>query len=221
MDNCPSCLRAFEGIADFPRIKVDKVERWELPSDVKFPTQDREIYAGPKSGLGNPRPPQEVLDYFRNNSGAKNFTHQGWIWAKEENWSAKKGDTPSGDVAHYRRSMDDARELILEHLNPYLEGLEKLVGKEVDVGAVFPTFSEGSYSNFLIPETGYTLSLDELDEYRQSYYEQEGLRLPSVDKSKNLRYALLAITHSSGGSISVVHYLGVIGAIAYEGKLAK
>jgi len=149
------------------------------------------------------------MDFYRLNEDAKRFEYDGWVWGM---WKVGRNDELFG----YNR-WHEGRETVLSQIEPYLNRLESLVGKEVPSYEVLPNFSEDGPRR--IPDTGYNLSLTELDEEGSTrYFRQEGLIVPTLDMPKGVRKAAFSI-NSSGGGISMVHHLAFVAGIAYEGRI--
>jgi len=83
---CPTCDREFSGISDYPAVYVAKFQRLDIPPGITFPSRDYEIYVGPKSKCGNPRPPGEVLNFFRDNKNEKEMIFNGATWFLESRY---------------------------------------------------------------------------------------------------------------------------------------
>ncbi|MBS3086897.1 hypothetical protein J4422_04310 [Candidatus Pacearchaeota archaeon] len=199
-DKCPTCEREFQGLQDYPLIYVAKFERVEIPTDLVLPFYDAAIFVGPNSDAVNKRPPQEVLEFFKKNEREKGYVHNGWKWSLKGKW----------DIGNYHREQPDQRPIVVAKLNPYLETLDSLVGKEVEKSQLLPNFEREGYFRyaFNIPDTAYQLM----------FYEQEktpvGLRIAELKlmgEGPNLG--------SAGGP--TIQALAKIGHLEYEGRIRK
>jgi len=142
-DKCPTCERDFQGLQDYPLIYVAEFERVKLPTDLVLPFYEEII----------DRPPQEVLDHFRQNKDQKSYVCNGWEWSLENEW----------DTGSYRRGQQNQLPIVIAKLNPYLDTLDSLVGKEVEKSQLLPNFERDGYFRyaFKIPETAYLLTFEE------------------------------------------------------------
>ena len=179
---CPTCDREFEGVSDYPLVFVSKFVRATIPEITSFQIRDNTIYVGPKSECGNPRPPKEVLEYFKENQAERKFQHDGWDWVFEADshiWSRKTNlsirDTIKKllgapdyelkpkiwEVANYNRSQKEqfAKDTVMKNINPYLDRLESYVGKEVPSSHILPKF-DTRYGYNRIPETQYQFTFN-------------------------------------------------------------
>jgi hypothetical protein len=242
MDSCPSCNRTFERVLDYPRIYIAKIERLPIPPEINFLAEDWVIFAGPKSKYFGRKPPKPVLEFFRDNPKAQEYEYEGWVWTFDtefsESWRTRISlsekvkqffgvpiKAPEAwEVGHYRRSekCSFSTPTIMKHVSPYLDHLETLVGKEVPSTEILPKFNRPAYYYCRIPETHYDLSLEELsNDYMVETLTQKKLQVPKLETERPSRKIAFCITESSGGSISIVHYLAVLGGMAYEGRLSK
>jgi hypothetical protein len=208
----PTCDRVFEGISDYPFVYVAKFERLEIPSGIVFPDYSHTIYVGPNYECNNPRPSQEVLNFFKGNKQVEEFEHEGYTWHRRGKW----------DSGYYHRSRNDAKDVILAQLNPYFDTLDGLVGQEVPTAQVLPSFGETRHGYCRIPETSYDLTLEVLDgEWGTQMLKQNNLSVSNLETSQPTRKLTFVITQSDGGSISEVHFLASVGGLAYEGRVHK
>lgn len=212
-DRCQACDRKFERISDYPLVYVAKFERLDIPSGIVFPDYNPTAYVGPKSEFKNPRPPQEVLNFFKENKRAEEFEHEGCTWHREGKW----------DSGYYHRSRNYVKEVILAQLNPYFDTLKKLVGQEVPTTQVLPHFGfEITRDRYwtIIPETLYSLNLERLDEKGGSHMLlQKNLPVPNLETSQPTRKLAFVITGPGGGSEA--NLWASVGGLAYEGRVHK
>jgi len=198
VDKCPSCEREFKYLEDYPLIYVASFERGSIPSDLEFSSKDYTVFAGPISELCNDRPPAGVLKFFKDNVQAKEFKYNHWKWTLDGEW----------DNGRYRREIPDQREIIVAGLNPYLDSLDGLVGREVPTSELLPQFPrEPSFNHaFCIPDTTYLLLF------------HEGGRTPA-----GLRVAALQLidSHLDGSVLPEIHILAKVGHLEYEGRVRK
>lgn len=200
VDKCPACEREFKSLNDYPLIYVASFNRKSIPSDLKFPFHDWTLFVGPNSEVNNERPPAEVLDFFKQNRGAKQFEYNGWKWKLNGKW----------ENGHYMRENPDQKEIIITKLNPYLDKLESLVGKEVPKAELLPHFPRDSYfkCSFAIPDTAYQLMFDE---QRKTQLGLRTTKLHIMGEGPNLG--------SAGGP--TIQSLAKIGHLEYEGRIKK
>ncbi len=173
-------------IEDFSRVYVERFVRDPIPESLTFPNRDYMIFVGPYSDLRNSRPPKEVITHFKRDVCAP-FEYEGWKWELDGNW--REG--------FYTRSQDSARDIVLSHVDPYLDTLESLVGKEVLVTEVLPIFSQGRKGSYRIPGTIYSLTLDDED-----IASRANLALSVGEQSAEKHRLLVQIT-SSGEKLHV------------------
>jgi hypothetical protein len=197
-DKCPTCEREFQSLDDYPLIYVASFNRESIPADLKFPFYDWTIFVGPNSELSNKRPPAEILEFFKNKRKAKKFEYNGWKWTLEGKWENGK----------YLRENPDQRETIVAGLNPYLDSLDGLVGREVPKAELLPQFPRDGYFRhaFNIPDTAYQLMFHEQGKT------PAGLRIAELylmDEGPNL------------GGGPTIHCLTKVGHLEYEGRVRK
>tara|TARA_Y100000310_G_C20421989_1_gene687112 strand:- start:113 stop:721 length:609 start_codon:yes stop_codon:yes gene_type:complete len=200
VDECPTCEREFQKLDDYPLIYVASFDRSDIPADLKFPFYDWTVFVGPNSEAGNERPPEAVLDFFKGNKKAEEFEYQGWKWTKQGKW----------DRGSYHRENLDQREIIVASLNPYLDNLEGLVGKEVPRAELLPQFPKDGYFSysFGIPDTAYQLMFSEEGK------NPAGLRIAELHimgEGPNLG--------SAGGP--TIQSLAQVGKLGYEGRVRQ
>jgi len=200
IDKCPTCEREFQSLDDYPLIYIASFNRGSIPVDLKFPFYDRTIFVGPNSKVDNERPPVEVLDFFKHNREAKQFEYNDWKWTLEGKW----------ENGRYNRENPDQREIIIARLNPYLEFLDSLVGREVPKEDLLPQFPRNDWFgySFNIPDTTYQLMFDEQGKT------PAGLRIAEfqlMGEGPNLG--------SAGGP--TIQRLAKVGHLEYEGRLRK
>ena len=189
MDKCQSCNREFKKIRDYPLVYVARFERIDIPKNLQFPIErSGPDYVEPDSPYSNPRAPEAVLDYFKKNSEEKTLEYDGWTWNRKEN---------SFGLVYYTRSTNDARNLILSYINPYLNKLEELIGQEVLSSKALPKFSQNKNNEnnlFEIPETHYYLRVEEVDEQDKDFLSRRGfVFLPDLISEQGKRKAILEI----------------------------
>lgn len=192
IDKCPTCERDFQEWHDYPLIYLAKFERIGIRTDITFPFLDLTLIVGPNENLGNERPPQEVLEFFKANKKQKNYFHNGWKWSLNGEW----------DIGPYVREQLDQKPIIVAKLNLYLDTLDSLVGKEVEKLRLLPDFERDGDFRYVynIPDTAYQLMFEEQE------------RTP-----RGLRVAEL---HISGGDVMGEHLsLAIVGCLEYEGRL--
>jgi hypothetical protein len=160
-------------------------EKKDIPADLKFPYGDEEIFVPPESELMNPKPPKDVLDFFKNHSEQEFFDYDGWKWQKRV----------LGAHIRYARSSDQ-RDAILSQVNPYLNTLEKLVGKEVSRADLIPHFALSLKDWYEIPKTSYGLYPKEFDTPGE---------------------VQLKIVKRIGASIGELVEFAIVGILMYEG----
>ena len=199
-DKCPTCEREFQSLEDCPLIYVSIFNRGSIPTDLKFPFYDWTIFVGPNSEACNERPPAEVLKFFKSNKKAKEFGYDGWKWTLEGKW----------ENGHYHRENPDQKEIIVARLNPYLDSLDSLVGREVPKADLLPQFpGDGCFRYaFGIPDTAYQLMFDEQGKTLA------GLRIAELQlmgEGPNLG--------SAGGP--TIQSLAKVGHLEYEGRVRK
>lgn len=93
----------------------------------------------------------------------------------------------------YRRRSSGKREIVSKNVEPYLQKLESLVGKEVAVSEIMP-------------------SQDLREKYTIEFMSHHG---------EEQNTAKLEITYCDGGSISTIETLAVLGTLKYEGRIIK
>lgn len=179
LDKCHCCERDFKGLEDYPIIYLYKFKRVEIPVDFIFPFEDSELFTTSNTSLGNKIAPEEVINFFSRELNAEEFKHQGWEWKIERG----EGDYPN----FYRKYNLNQKDIIITKINPYLDRLESLVGKEVALKEILPDFNKNNYFKFAfdIPDTDYNLALDEdgiSNDFRISKISilEEGLNLGSA-----------------------------------------
>jgi hypothetical protein len=101
----------------------------------------------------------------------------------------------------------DQKEIILEKINPYLDKLETLVGKEVCLKEFLPNFKKDNYFKFAfnIPDTKYCFSFNEYENVGE--YRTTGIKI--LGDGMNLG--------SAGGP--TLTDLCEVGRLTYEGRL--
>ena len=99
---------------------VSRFERIDISSDVMFPGNPK-CYECNSDKYGHP--PENILDFFRNNQDANKFVLNGTLWEKSH---------------EYYIAYSDLREEILSLVEPYLKHLTELVGTEVTTERLFP-----------------------------------------------------------------------------------
>jgi len=102
------------------RMFVSRFERIDISSDVMFPGNPK-CYECNSDKYGHP--PENILDFFRNNQDANKFVLNGTLWEKSH---------------EYYIAYSDLREEILSLVEPYLKHLTELVGTEVTTERLFP-----------------------------------------------------------------------------------
>jgi len=198
VDQCPTCEREFQRLDDYPLIYVASFDRMEIPADLKFPFYNRVVFVGPNSEASNERPPEAVLDFFKGNKKAEEFEYEGWKWTKRGKW----------DTGSYNRQNLDQRKIIIASLNPYLDDLEGLVGKEVPRAELLPQFPRDGYFSysFKIPDTAYQLMFDE-----------QG-KTPAGLRITELRLMGEGPNFGSAGG-PTIQSLAQVGKLGYEGRV--
>lgn len=201
-DKCPCCEREFLCLEDYPVINIISFEKINIPTSLL--NQEYIIYVGPKSKANNEKAPAEVLAFFKLNHEAKEFEHQGWHWTLE------KDNLKEDCYLRHRYENFDQRDIIIAKLNPYLDSLEKLIGKEVLKEELLPQFEKDRCFKFAynIPET----------EYKLAFHEQEetptGLRITELQllgEGENLGMA-------GGPTLKIITNVGLL---KYQGKTRK
>ncbi len=231
MEKCPTCERKLVRLEDFPLVYVSGFERLEFPSGLEFPYQDYTIFVGPKVEAGNEKPPQEVLNFFRDNREAHCFEHQGWNWELNERVPGgpygvalpslfekmlrffrgrmtNEGErVEDWESSIYHRIQKNQKEIILQHLNPYLDQLAGLVGKEVPILQLLPKFERNGYFgwSFNIPETDYNLNFSE----EETNSNMKRANITILGEGPNMG--------SAGGP--TLEELATVGKLDYEGRL--
>lgn len=241
MHKCPTCDRAFNSFSDYPLVYVAKVERIPLTlQEQSIIINDSTIYVGPKSECGNPRPPQEVLEFFKNHPDNQTFEFNKSKWTFEgppNRYIEPKSSLirkvfrmppeiiESWQVGRYSRTQKGsfATETIAKYADAYLNHLESLVGKEVPSLEVLPRFEDERYKGHKssnIPGSQYNVFLEALDaEFVIPMLKQNSLPIPALETEKPSRKVAICLTTSGGGSISVIEFLATLGGFAYEGRL--
>ena len=192
MKNCPSCCRELTQLTDYPRILVVNFERLDMPKNTKFPFSDHSIYVRKGSSSANKNPPDAVVDFFDKNKETKSFSYKGWEWNRDRNW--------------YNRHQSDQSGIISSAINPYLDGLLKKIGKEVEQTEFLPKFKRDGYiKSFNIPGTGYSCD----------FWEKDKKETPSIAE-----FHLLGPGPNMGsaGGPTLQSY-GLVGKLEYEGRL--
>ena len=199
-DKCPTCEREFQNLDDYPLIYVASFNRGSIPADLKFPFYDWTIFVGPNSKNCNERPPSEILDFFKNNNGAKEFKYNGWKWTLKGEW----------EDGHYHRENPDQREIIVVRLNPYLDSLDGLVGREVPKAELLPQFQrDGRFRHaFNIPDTAY-----------QFMFNEQG-KTPTGLRVTELQLMGEGVNLGSAGG-PTIQSLAKVGHLEYEGRVRK
>jgi len=195
MDHCPACEREFKGITDFPLVYVASFTRSDLS---KLSVYHITVFFGPNSKMCNERPPALVLDFFRDRTAAAEFFHEGWKWTLEGEW----------DRGLYRRENPDHKAMVVGKISPYLDSLEKLVGKEAPIAQIMPPFPQGGYFKdaYFIPDSSNHLMFDEKEK------SPSGLRVSEIHlmgRGPNLG--------SAGGP--TIQSLAKLGVLEYEGRI--
>jgi hypothetical protein len=117
-------------------------------------------------------------------------------------------------------ARSDSKQLILNHLEPYFDSLEKLVGKEVCAEQIFPHFGELRFGLFRIPGSHYNLHLEEYDSIsapeRMAFNDFPMKELETSQPTKKIAFIINRIF-----GISDVIIYATVGALAYEGRARK
>ena len=199
LDECPCCKRVFKRLEDYPIIYLHKFERAEIPIDSIFPFEDFESFIASNTSLGNKIAPQEVINFFNHELNAEKFWYQDWEW---------KIERIEGDRHNiYRRTNPNQKDIIITKINPYLNKLESLVGKEVILKEILPDFDKNNYFKFSfdIPDTDYCLALNE-EKYSNDF------RISKIEILGE------GINLGSGGGPTLTN-LCEVGKLTYKGKV--
>ena len=135
-----------------PLVYVVKVKRKEISPRLVFPYFDQLLFVGAEKNSDNPKPPQEVVDFYQDKTHTGGFELDGWVW-----------DLFDSKQQYYHRHQRDQKVIIRTQVNPYLDTLESFVGKEVARAQLVPPFEHGGYFKFAfkIPQTAYHLLFSE------------------------------------------------------------
>ena len=199
MENCPTCERELKRIEDYPLVYIVKVKRKEISPRLVFPYFDQTVFVDAEKNSSNPKPPQEVVDFYQDKTHTSKFELNGWVWR-----------LANREQQYYQRQQRDQKEIICTQVNPYLDTLESFVGKEVARAEFIPPFEHGGCFKFAfeIPQTAYHLLFLE------------------DTKSKGSTRTVNLVIYGEGENVEeyggpTLRNLATIAKIEYEGKLRK
>lgn len=203
MDNCPTCLREFRDLEDYPYIYIAGFDRGKLPELVTgFPIsipyhESHETKAVARSG--NPVLPEGILNLFQE-TGKDTVIHEGIVWKKDD-WGGEPMYSPFNDLTPGVRQAYENPEI-----QRYLESLESYVGRDVRTRDILPTWERGErFRAFWLPNQQYSVKFHEKD--KAGDYRNSDLNL--MGHGPNMGRA--------GGPTLMI--LMTLGTITYEGRL--
>ena len=216
MNKCPTCERELNCYEDFPALYIHAARRVKIPKDVKIPFCDADtVYMEPHEEKDNPNPPDAVVNYFKKHPRVESYDYKDGIWRLDD----------AGNSDGYRRFVrlsKDAKNTVINSLNPYFEKLEHLVGKDVIPKDLAPDFGEGTIEDAKIPGTEFKLcysdySTSDLDEAGTDFEFEKSLL-----KDKNQRLLEIYVTHKKRANSQNAFYTWQrVAYVIYEGKLLK
>ncbi len=221
IDTCPSCDRRFEGIVDFPLVKlvhVSVLNTTDVPAMLSHWYQD-DLLEKEIRGWNRELVPTEVLAYFSTHPDIEEMAHSdGFVYGRpyEERKKLRGlfGTTPSSTPQFWNRSLNYTPlvKRLLEDDTPvraYFQALGHLVGQEVSpVSRVMPAWDYNPHFHvYEFPsEQRFSLSFDESPERVDGHRVSEiNLRGPGPNRGR-----------AGGTSLSTILKLG---SIRYEGRV--
>lgn len=221
---CSSCEKRLCYLLDHTRIYINSIQLFELAKDAKFPYVDMMPFLLPISESTNPAPPEQVINFFKNNEEAKEFSYQDWDWKLmprqdeirdlkdhrsiaekiKDHFSLKKENSKEDwQYGIYMRSRKDVRQIIIDYTKPFLEKIKSLERQEIDISSILPTDCDKRNFPFRIDSTNYYLSLRDIT--------------PKLEQKKS-NVASLDLVLYGPGSVSSVLTCARLAILEYQGR---
>jgi hypothetical protein len=216
MNECPTCEIELKCYEDFSTLYIHDAKRVKIPKNVKIPFCDADkICIGPNEEPDNTNPPDAVVNYFKKHPRTESYDYKDSVWRLDD----------AGNSDGYRRFVrlaKDAKNTVINSLNPYFEKLEHLVGKDVTPRDLAPDFANGKIEDAEIPGAEFKLCYSD---YSTSDLDEEGTDFEfekTLLNDNTQRLLEIYVTNKKRANSQNAFYTWQrVAYVIYEGKLLK